>query len=572
MVATRWLGIGAAGAVMLAALSLLVEPLLNLSLPAPSLTWITLGDISIVLTPAFGLGGLGLGFALLSGGALVLLALALALAPAVRGFGGLFAQATLALAAALLSVVANASDLSLILPFTWALAVLLSYSVVRSSGALNQSETFPQGLALGLLASLFLLSGLLVGSQLSDSRADDMLGSLALACTLFAAATLTGIAPLHGAFDETVVAPAALGGLLHGLVFPVIALGTLIQQIVILSPLPEIWHIVLIITGLLGLLIASAASLREHSLRRLLGWQVSAQAGLVVFALGLTGPFATIAAPALLLNLMLTTLAGTLTVAMLERLTGSDDFTQIQSNAGLKFAGMSWLLAAASSLGLPPLWGFWGRHWLLAAASEQAPWAIPPLLAATILVMMVYLGPLARFWRLDISQKKLILVPADGAGLGLWAPPAYTQRISLGVAIVPILLLGLAPQLAWNGWLRSVPGAAQALPVSADLQFAVVGVAAVGAVLFFMVQRFVWTRRIPTDDDMEPVILGPDALGSSIRPLAWLGRPERLLRRTWDGLLMASNATRAAMSIFEQRFYLAGVLLALIVIMLLMAL
>jgi formate hydrogenlyase subunit 3/multisubunit Na+/H+ antiporter MnhD subunit len=561
---------------MLAALSLLVEPLLNLSLPMPSLTWMTLEDISVVLIPALDLGSLGLGFALLSGGALALLALALALVPAVRGFGGLFAQATLALAAALLSIVANSSGLSHILPFAWALAALLSYGAVRSSGALNQSETLPQGLALGLLASLLLLSGLLVAPQLSNSRVDDALGSfghtLTLACTLIATLALVGIAPLHGAFDETVAAPAALGGLLHGLVFPILALGSLIQRVEMLTPLPEVWRITLIVTGLLGLLIASAASLREHSLRRLLGWQVSAQAGGVVFALGLTGPFATIAAPALLLNLMLATLAGTLAVAMLERLAGSDDFTQIQFSAGLKFAGAGWLLAAASSLGLPPLWGFWGRHWLLAAASEQAPWAIPPLLAATILAMLAYLGPLARFWRLEISQKKLVLLPPEGVGFGPWTPPAHVQRISLGIALVPLLLLGLAPQLAWNGWLQAAPGAAPALPVGANLQFVVIVIAVAGAALFFLVQRFAWTRRIPADDDMEPVILGPDALGSSVRSLAWLGRPEGFLRRAWDSLVIASNVARAAMAIFEQRFYLAGVLLALIVIMLLMAL
>lgn len=553
---TRWLGLIAAVAAAIAALALPA----NLFPAAPTLTWAVIDGFAFTLAPDLSGTDLALGLTLLGGGALALLALALALAPTVRGFGGLFAWPLLAMGAALLSF--GATGPTPLFPFTWALAALLSYSAVRASGALTRSSAFPQGLTLGLLASLLLLGGLLAATTLRTEEPLPGFAAFAALAVLLACQMLVGGAPFHSVFEEAVAAPAALGGLFFGLLLPLLALRTLFHLTETLPDLPAFWPALLIGLGLLNLLTGTAGALRERSLRRLLAWQVSAQAGVVLLALGMEGPLAALAAPALLVNLALATLAGALAVSAQERLTGSDDFTLVRPGIDLRWPGLLWALAAASSLGLPPLWGFWGRRWALEAAFAAAPWLAATLLAATLLALLAYLGPLAQFWGAGTRR------PAPGDA----PPPTWALDAVLMLALAPLLMLGLVPQLLWPGWLQTVAGAPPALPVSDVAQFAAIVAAVAVMLLTLLVRGRRWTRRLGSDPDMTPVVLGPDALGASVAPLAHLGRPAGLFRRAWEGLLLVSRGAQAAMALFEQRFYLAGVLLMLLIVLLLMAL
>ncbi|NJO07195.1 MAG: hypothetical protein HC876_17705, partial [Chloroflexaceae bacterium] len=73
------------------------------------------------------------------------------------------------------------------------------------------------------------------------------------------------------------------------------------------------------------------------------------------------------------------------------------------------------------------------------------------------------------------------------------------------------------------------------------------------------------------DPDMQPTILPPAMLAQQLAPLALLADPLPLLQGLWRGLLRVSRAAQTVMGLFEQRFYLAGVMLALISLLLLMA-
>lgn len=564
VLATRWLGIGAAGITAIAALLLLAEQLGAVAVPLPTLTWTTLGELTVGFGPALSAPDLALALTVLGGSTLGLLALALALTPAVRGFGGLFAWSLLTLAAVLGSMAIGAGGFSLLLPSAWTLAVICGYSAVRASGALNRTLEFPLGITSGLLASLLLLGGMLLATPIfaqNGGPVAPVLGTAGTVIALLGCLMLAGVPPFCSTFDEAMSAPATLGGLLYGMVLPVLGLGTLIQALHGAAPLAPPWRAVLVGIGALGVLTATAGALREHSLRRMLGWQASAQAALVLLAAGLEGPLAVLAAPALLINLVLVTLAGALAVAAVERLTGSDDFTQVHPGVNLRLPGVLWALAGASSLGLPPLWGFWGRRWLLEAAFAQQPWAVPAILAATLLGLLVYLAPLACFWRIQHGTRADRPVQTPGVDL---------QWPLMVLAALPLLALGLAPQLAWAGWLRLVPSAPSALPVDTLTQIVAVAAALLGLGLALVARR-PWVRQFPSDEDMEPVALAPDALANSLRPLAWVGRPTALLRGTWNGLQRLSRWTQVLMTIFEQRYYLAGVLLMLLIVILVMA-
>jgi NADH-quinone oxidoreductase subunit M len=552
---TRAIGFGAAGASLLAAGLLVAEQYGDLLPTLPPLTWAVVDEFTITIAPQAGPLGLLLGFTLLAGSALAQLELALALAPTVRGFGRLFAWVLLVQAAALLTTGGE----GLIVPLLWALVVLPGYAAVRASGALNRSEGLPLSIAMGLLASLLLLAGLLgAAPALADGVPP---GTLSVGCIILASVMLVGGTPFHHALDEVAEAPGALGGLLYGLALPVIGLGTLTSFLNRLHaanpdlPLPALQQALLLLLGITSLLACAGGALREYNLRRMLGWLVGTQAGLVLLALGLDGALARLAAPALLLNLMLTILTGALAVAVLERLTGSADYTDLQTNTSLWLPGLLWALAAASALGIPGLWGFWGRLWLFDVTLDQAPWLLPPTLAASVLLALACLAPLARFWR----------EPGEGT-----RPTMGPFLLVLLLGALPLPLLGLLPQLAWMGGLNQIADVPAQLPVSITTQAGSVGVVVVAALLVLLLRRRS-ERPALNDEDMTPTVLAPTALGNSLAPLAHVGRPEPLGQRLWSGLLLLGRLAQNGIWLFEKRFYLAGVLVALVSLILLMA-
>ncbi|NJL32901.1 MAG: hypothetical protein HC893_02420, partial [Chloroflexaceae bacterium] len=329
---------------------------------------------------------------LLVGGASALLMLALALPATVRGFGSLFTWAVLAPAAALLGL----SSSGFVLPFAWALAVLFSYSAVRASGSLGSVKALPRMLAFGLPASMLLLCYLLLPAPIPTAP---LAGAFTLLLAVLACLMLAGAAPFHSALHEASEAPAALAALLCGLVLPLLALGTLVHLVadlrasLLVPELPRLWRGVLIGLGLIGLPACAAGALREVRMKRILAWMVGFQAASVVVALGVPHPLAALATSALLVNLALSTLVGTLAMAVLEWQTGSDDYTVIGGDPpalvdDLRLPAVLWGIAGLSALGLPGLWGFWGRVWLLEALGDYGVWLLVPVVVASVLAAL----------------------------------------------------------------------------------------------------------------------------------------------------------------------------------------
>jgi multicomponent Na+:H+ antiporter subunit A len=580
VVPTRTLGLVAAGATLLSAVPLVAARQPGTATSEVVLRWATLDPLSVYLHLSITPQNQLLALVLLFGGTLSLYTLAVALSSSVRGFGALFAYALLAIVAVLVGL----SSTSMLVPFAWAVAVLSAYGMVRSSGVLAQSSEVHQGVAYGLVASLLLSGGMLAAhSYLVEGVFPSALAAI---CIVLACLVLVGGAPFHATFDEMVMVPSAPGGLLFGMVFPILALGTLLNLVGQLPPilsstlhvLPLSWQAGLCVVGVAVMLVCAIAALHEHHLRRILAWHVSAQAGLVMVALGVEGPLAAVAAPSLVLNLVLTTLAGSLAVAALKHLTGNDDFTQDfsgkqQPRALLKVAGFVWACAGLSALGVPPFWGFWGRYWLLTALAEHRLWVVPLVFAASALAALSYLVPLARFWWAGGTIK------SDGAGLvGQKKGP---ERVSLSspanplmgvLGLAPLLVAGVAPQLAWSGWLQFLPRGPVLLPVSPVVQAGVGVTAIVAGVVVVVLWRMRWVRHSPSDEDMQPVILAPDTLARSMAFPSWLGRPESLLQVVWQGLLRLQQGVNLSLIPFEQRYYLVGVLMALISLILMMAL
>ncbi len=488
--------------------------------------------------------------ALLGGGGTALLGLAGAIPASVRGFGKVFAWATIALAAALVSV--TAPSFSLAQPLAWSVLAIASYGALRASGATAQGEAPPLMVATGLGASLLLMVALLLAG--SDLVAGRLPAWPAAAAGVVAALGLAGGPPLLHARDEAAGAPAPLGALIFGVAAPAAALGWLLQSAAALPALPPAWSITLGLIGGLGAVASAAGALAERRLRPLLNRAWGFQAALIVAAAGLAGPGGAVAGWSMLSGLILGAVVAASAAAILEQRTGSDD-----CGAGSQappLATAAWATGMLVSLGLPPLWGFWGRLWFLQAAQERQPWLVALTLAASVLLTLAFLAPLAAM--LNPGR----VAPRRGP---------WTDALPLALAGGVLLALGVAPQLAWWLWLRDAPLAPAAVPIAPVTQVASLAGGLLLALLGLLVARAPSTRALERDPDEEPAWLVPEGLGALLGPLSWLGQPTPALRGAWFALQRASELLRVPLGLFEQRYYLLGVLAALLTIMLLMA-
>ncbi|NJN18661.1 MAG: hypothetical protein HC822_21600, partial [Oscillochloris sp.] len=289
-----------------------------------------------------------------------------------------------------------------------------------------------------------------------------------------------------------------------------------------------------------------------------LAWMAGFQASLVLAAALLGDGLALVGAHVMLWSLPLSTLVGVAAVSVLERSSGSDDYSSELPGPLLRTAGALWLIGGFAAIGLPPFFGFWGRRWLFEGLRDLAPWGLPALLAAGVLLMSVVLVPIGRFWT-PLRPDRLMAVPRFG------------PQLIGGIAVALLVCLGTAPLIAWQLWLQALPLAPGAAPTTqiAALGYAVLGVLiGLGGLLLL---RLPSARTIAPERDEQPVRLGPDGLSAELAPLALLGRAGSPLRLLWDALEWSSNTLRTVMLIFEQRYYLFGVLLVLVVLMLLMA-
>jgi len=556
IVPARWLGIGAAGALLLGVGTLLFAPS---PLALPTQIWAALGEQPVYLALVFDAASRPFALLALGGGALALLALALALPGDLRGFGGLFA----ALLLALLAVIAGlANHEPVLLPFAWTLATLLGFVALRASGTTDRANTLPLGLLAGLTGALLLVGATLVPAIATPGAA---LGPAALACWTLVGLLTFGAPPFHAVFDEPAEAPAALVGMLLPLGLPLLGGYTLLRFTAVQwAVLPPTWRMAWTLLGLLALLACAAGATGTTRVRRMIGWQFSAQNGLVLISIGVGGDQPSLAlAAGLLVNAAITTLACYLAMITLERRAGTDDLAAIGAHGPLLLPGLAFLLAAASAVGWPGMWGWWVQGALFEQVRATAPWLTAPLLAGSVLRALAYVAPLAAFWRVAEVRPAAGALPRRG-----W--PTLLALLCPALAVLPLLAWGIAPQLAWGGWLVGFQQTAAQPPPGTLMQIGS-GLAVLVLVGLPMLAMRGRTRCAPVDQDVRNTgLLIPQALGYSLRGLIGFGTPDGLFRGIWAVLLSFSRVATRLLSLFEQRYYLAGLTIAVIIIILVM--
>jgi formate hydrogenlyase subunit 3/multisubunit Na+/H+ antiporter MnhD subunit len=367
-------------------------------------------------------------------------------------------------------------------------------------------------------------------------------------------------------------APAALAGALLAPGLPLLGGWALIRLAAAQgSALPAIWRSALALLGVLTLLAGAAGALGTTRLRSLIGWQFGAQIGLVLLALAqssATQPAGVLApstvAAALLANAAITTIVCYLAVAVLERRVGTDDMAEIELREPLLLPSLVLLAGAASAVGLPGTWGLWTRHWLFDQLAQLTPWATPIVLAGSALLALAWFMPLTLFW-----QRARPTTP--DSPITARSRPSAVMFVGVAAA-APLLILGVIPQLAWDGWLAGLQGVlapeagAPALP-SLIAQSSCL----LAALLLIALPLFARSQRSATTEDQarQAGIAAPWALGESLRDLAWLAIAPEAFAQVWRALLALSRGLRRGMALFEQRYYLAGLLIAVILVIML---
>ena len=557
---TRRLGLATAGTLLAYGAALLAARLRGgLPLDLAEFTWMVVDSQPILLVLRFDALSWALALVALLGGGLALLILALALPAGLRGFGGLFAAAELAIVV----VVAGLANFNAaLLPFAWALVALLVFLALRASGALTGSDAPVVVLLAGLCSGLVLLGAVLLGPALPGTP----VVLAALICWALLSLLAFGAPPFHTALQQLAEAPAALAGALLTLGLPLLGGAALIRFLAGQgAAVPAGWRLAFTLLGLLTLFAGAAGALGAGRLRRWLAWQFTGQMGVLLVSAGQGGAALTLAAPALLLNGVLSTLLCFLAVALLERRTGTDDMAETALSEPLTGPGALLLIGAASAVGLPGVWGFWARCWLFEDLLTRAPWAVAPLLAGSTLLGLAFLPPLAVFWRRDASHELAQPLPTQAG--------EQRQALLVGALVaLPLLALGVAPQIAWRFWLNDLQPLLGAASRAPDLPGPLgLAACAVAALLLAVGIPLLVRARAPRAHAPAPAggALVPLGLGESLAALARLGAPSAAFSAAWHALLRASDVLRRGLALFEQRYYLAGLLIAVIVIVLL---
>lgn len=545
-VAARLIALVAAATFLLSAILMVAGRFAyDIPLTVVDAVWLARNDTSWRITLVVDPLGWSMAMIAYAGGALSLLGSALALPSDLRGFGALFAALLLAPGIAAIGACSPALPG---LAFAPIIAGIAWFGALRSSGALPGSDA-PLILAMtGGVATLFLLAVLVI------ERADPI-GASPLLITMGVLASawlLCGLPPAHTALASAHLAPATLATMApFGL--PLIGIAALLRL------LPD--HLALLdqtvlsgltIAGILAFVLAAARAVWSTSLRQIVAAQLSAQIALIVVCAGCGSAAFVSVAPVLAVHGLIATLALALGVAALERRSGNDDVTALSHHpeSALHLTNAGVVLATSSAIGLPGTGGFWARLWLFDAVQQSVPWAIAPLLAGNGLLALALVAPMVRFWRASAPSASLQRAhPGEILPLGVGVLLALTGAFP---ALVPFVLAGNTPRL---------PGLAGSI---ASIIAAALLIAAPIAL------RRARERRAPPPDERLSSALTPDTIGAAFVGLSWLAAPA-LPETTQTRLAGAALRIRQGLAVLGRRYYLAAVLVTLIVVILVFA-
>lgn len=316
-------------------------------------------------------------------------------AASLRLFAGLF----LGFVASMLGLVL-ANDVLLLFVF-WELTTVFSYLLIGYNPERKSSRraamkalivTTAGGLA--LFVGFLILSVQAGTTQLSEILANPPSGTttnVAIVLILIGALSKSALFPFHFWLPAAMAAPTPVSAYLHAAAMVkagIYLIGRMAPTFYDVAP----WRPIVLIAGCITMLIGGYQALKQTDLKLLLAHGTISQLGLIAVLLGVGTELAALAGLGLLIAHALFKAALFMSVGVLDRSTGTRDFTRITGvRQALPLLSIGIVLAALSMAAVIPTIGFVAKESAFAAYLEMfdvyTVW--PPLVFAALLVSSV---------------------------------------------------------------------------------------------------------------------------------------------------------------------------------------
>jgi formate hydrogenlyase subunit 3/multisubunit Na+/H+ antiporter MnhD subunit len=389
-------------------------------------------------------------------------------------------------------------------------------------------------------------------------------------CWTLAAFLGMGLAPFHGYVAGMSSAPAILAIFLVPLGIPLLGALTFIDMMSTQGPLiSEYWRTLLIIVAIISALGTAVGAIGSTRLRTLYGWHSSAVYAVLVLAAVSDLQILAYGVPVLLITAMLSLSIIALSIAFIETRNYTDDLLKLRPRARIGFSGVLLFVAVAASIGLPGTIGFISRWWMAEVLMIHAPWIIIAILISGSVLGLAWAGALSTIWR-RIPKGSTPDLPV------ISAIPTIVAMLSPMFFAGLLLVTGFVPQLLWKLWLdplqaRSAFDSVITPPTMPGIELQLI----LTAVSVLLVAVPIYASRLRQRDIANPNDVGstsvpPVATAESLSFLSSFVSPTRLLASIWQLLIRFGNALQWVLRLGEERYYVAGLVLGLIVIVLLL--
>lgn len=564
VVPTRHIGYVAIGTLFISAVMLTISGVVyGLPLQMLTVSWMQINNFTTTLTLRFDMLNWVVSVVILFCSVAGMIGLIHSLPYNLRNYGRLIALLLLHVSIIIIGVVAQDTPLRI---FAWALAALVGGVLMRLSGSLPGSNT-PLISVVGGIAGAILL---LVATFWRNYMPLGALPGTLIICWSLGAFLVMGLLPFHSYMSSLSSAPAILAVFLIPLGIPLLGVLAFIDMTATQGPLiNNTWTIVLMIMAILSALGCATGAIGATRLRAMLGWHASTQFALIVLVAISDSRALLLGVPLLLLNAIISTVMIALAIAYIEVRSNTDDLSQLRPRAKIGIAGIILLIAVASSIGIPGTLGFIARWWIADVLLIQAPWVIITLLICGSLQGLAWSVALASIWRrtprgIAATQVIVSAIPPWGAWLS-----------SIILAVV-IFAGGIVPHFLWTLWIVPLQKrfAVDAIVVQPTLptieqQLALAGVALLIVVLPLLAAR-TQQRQVAGPNEQTNVTVPPQATAESLSLLTGIVRADWLLGGAWHMIIQIGGAVQWLLRLGEERYYVAGLVMGLIVIVLML--
>jgi NADH-quinone oxidoreductase subunit M len=330
------------------------------------------------------------------------------------------------------------------------------------------------------IVAAYVTTGSLDLHQLSQYKFPPQFQSWAFPVMFFGFAVLAGIWPLHTwAPTGHVAAPTAGSMLLAGIVMKLGAYSALRVAMNLFPDGFQVWSKWIAVLGVIGIVYAAAAALRQRDLKFVIGYSSVSHMGFVLLGLatanvlGIGGAVLQMFSHGVIAALLFA-VAG----RMVYRRTHTrdlDTLSEMGLGRALPFAAFSFVIASAASMGIPGFSGFAAEITILLGAWKAYPIAVLITGAGMVLVAAFTLRALKKTFFGEGSATVPVVIPGVSPGSSLESPrdatigardvraardvlPPITaaEKLGAGLLMLATLAIGLYPKLLLDRILPAV--------------------------------------------------------------------------------------------------------------------